>query len=351
MNMKTIFVVLIICAMFAVAVAVGIKRPGTTPTKETASVNDTAMVDEPLLSPATEGFVAAANAKQAPTLTAGKWINSGPLTLEGLRGRVVLVEFWTFGCYNCVNTLPTLKGFDSAYRSKGLTIIGVETPETDYERNFDSLVQAVKKRGIEYPVLTDYASTNWEAYGVEAWPTILILDKSGKIRYTHVGEGAYDTQEKVIKTLLAEGAAETASTSAPDDVFNGDAIVKTDAEWHKLLTPAAYYVLREEGTERPFTGEYADNHADGDYYCAACHLKLFSSKAKFESGTGWPSFFQAINNTNVTEKTDTSLGESRTEVECSRCHSHLGHVFNDGPKPTGLRYCMNAVALKFEKAK
>ncbi len=145
---------------------------------------------------------------------------------------------------------------------------------------------------------------------------------------------------------------ETASskTAASDDEFNGDVIVKTAEEWKKQLTPAAFYVLREEGTERPYSGENATTHEDGDYYCAACHLKLFSSKTKFESGTGWPSFYEPINKKNVKEVTDTSLGETRTEVECARCHGHLGHVFDDGPKPTGLRYCMNSVSLKFEKA-
>ena len=126
-------------------------------------------------------------------------------------------------------------------------------------------------------------------------------------------------------------------------------IEKTEEEWKKTLTPEQYHVLREKGTERPFTGEYADTHDDGMYRCAGCGNPLFSSDTKYESGSGWPSFYEPIEKGAVETETDRKFGMTRNEVLCAKCGGHLGHVFPDGPQPTGLRYCMNSAALKLEK--
>lgn len=145
-------------------------------------------------------------------------------------------------------------------------------------------------------------------------------------------------------SALAFGLANRSVSAA--EMFE---VTKTEAEWKKLLSPEAFATLRQEATERPFTSKLLDEHRKGTFNCAGCDLSLYASETKFDSGTGWPSFFDHLPNS-IGQKEDNTLFTSRTEVHCRRCGGHLGHVFDDGPKPTGLRYCMNGVAMTFAPA-
>ncbi len=300
--------------------------------------------------------------KTAPELVGSQWLNTPngqPITLASRRGKVTLVEFYATTCSNCIANFPAYNQWHDDLKKQGVEVIGVHTPETSIERDPKTVVSQARKYNIKYPILIDGNSRNWKNYNQHFWPTIYVVDKAGKIRAKWEGElekGGHQGTARIsalVQQLLAEKTAGAKTVSmntieAKNPVNAQGKVVKTDAQWRAQLTPQQYDVLRQEGTEAPYTGALLKNHETGVFVCAGCGQPLFTSNTKFESGTGWPSFYQPIAGA-VTEKTDDSLFMSRTEIECSRCGGHLGHVFEDGPKPTGLRYCMNSVALGFEK--
>jgi len=171
-------------------------------------------------------------------------------------------------------------------------------------------------------------------------PALLLLSMLSYMSAQTPSSSTSDTHTVAVRLIGLDGQ--------PGPVVQSPLVVKTDAEWEKQLGPAAYRVLRAKGTEAPFCGNLLDNHKDGVYFCAGCGLPLFASSSKFNSGTGWPSFYRPFAPENITEIRDVSQGMVRTEILCARCGGHLGHVFDDGPAPTHLRYCLNSISLVFK---
>jgi methionine-R-sulfoxide reductase len=241
--------------------------------------------------------------------------------LSDYRGKVVVLNFWATWCVPCRAEIPGFVELQKKYEKAGVTFLGLSE-----DQEARAVPPFVKAHGLTYPVLiaTPAVVSAYEAQGI---PVTYLIDRSGNIIAKHAGAWPKDDLEVSLKQALGQ-------TVSADEL-------------KKKLTPEQYDVTQNCGTEPPFQNAYWDNHAEGIYVDIVSGEPLFCSRDKFDSGTGWPSFTKPIDNASVTQKPDASFGMDRTEVRSAQSNSHLGHLFDDGPGPTGLRYCINSAALRF----
>jgi methionine-R-sulfoxide reductase len=287
------------------------------------------------------------------------WVNTKPIKIANQRGKVVVLHFWTNGCINCVHNYPHYRDWQAKYgENKDWLMIGVHTPEFDSEKDLQRIQKRMAENKLTFAVAVDNMQATWNAWSNQFWPCIYLVDKAGLVRHRwngELGKNGFEQMTAAIDTLLKEpppvaqfpGRGKALDIGTPE----GDRVERSNADWKTRLPADVYRVARESHTERPFSSSLHKNKAAGSYHCACCDQVLFRSTAKFDSGTGWPSYFQPASKSQISTFEDRELGVVRVEVACSRCDAHLGHVFDDGPRPTGLRYCINAVALKFVPSK
>jgi thioredoxin-dependent peroxiredoxin len=284
------------------------------------------------------------------------------VTLSQLRGRTVVLYFYPKDeTPGCTKEACDFRDHTADLRKAGVVVLGVSNDDLRSHRHFE------EKQKLPFPLLADVDAKVSRLYGVYGKQsafgipytgiqrTTFVIGRDGRIARVWPKVSVNGHVEEVLAFVRASGPASDApagKAGSPGGPAHDDPakVVKSDAEWRSILTPEQYRVLRGADTELACSGKYWQEHRAGTYRCAACGYDLFDSKTKFDSGTGWPSFWSPIAASRLQIVKDASLGVEREEVRCARCGSHLGHVFDDGPRPTGQRYCMNSVALSFVEA-